>query len=463
MGWFLLYLFVALQVAACVIAVVARSWKLTPAPIVWRGTDIDVAAHNVQQFLIDIDDSRFAYPTGMFVPDPSSEPSAGRVVMREDNFKGSHGVGWAFRVFAAFHEGWRRQMARDAHVIVYLAWPIWMALAALLAAPLLLAAILDIGYRQAFRSRIEAVVTKHPGITDAVDIQLEFQGLSAFGLVSDALRGMTAPVLPAGLVAAATPDAASGDQTHTLAAVGGRAAAWAQGAEQRFRVIYGSAIGAAVAVALVLALAIQHGTNSDYDSSYANPSYDNGSSSQDSQSNSGPTTQDSQSTDSSGDTSSSTTSSPGSSSGNATGASVFNAIDGYSVEPPSGWIRNSDSKTKSGFTESRWHLAGNPDTYVLVDHTAGYSGTAHAAASAVRALVKRTHDYKEYAWTPVDDHTWQWEFSFSGERKIDRFVTACGDGFAILGAVPKADFETNRATIEAFTASLIPPCDQSGP
>jgi hypothetical protein len=281
MGWFLLYLFAALQVAACVIAVVARSWKLTPEPIVWRGTDVDVAANNVQQFLIDIDDSRFAYPTGMFVPDPSSDPNAGRVVMREDNFTGSRGLGWALRVFATFHEVWRRQMARDQNVVVYLVWPLWMMLAAFLAAPFLVAALLDIGYRIAFRSQITATITKHPKLDDAVDIQLGFRGLSAFGLVPDALRGMGAPTLPPGLLATHESEVGSATATGSLAAVGGRAAAWAQSAEQRFRVIYGSAIGAAVAVALLLTLFVQHGPDYGYDSTLASSESSSGYESQD--------------------------------------------------------------------------------------------------------------------------------------------------------------------------------------
>jgi len=421
MGWFLLYLFAALQVAACLIAVVARSWKLTPEPIVWRGTDVDVASNNVQQFLIDIDDSRFAYPTGMFVPDPSSAPSAGRVVMREDNFTGSRGLGWALRVFATFHEVWRRQMARDQHLITYLAWPLWMMIAAFLSAPFLLAAILDIGYRIAFRSQITADIAKHPDLDDAVNIRLGFRGLSAFGLVPDALRGMTAPVLPTGLVTTDTPDLASDTETRTLAVVGGRAAAWAQSAEQRFRVIYGSAIGAAVAVALLLALFVQHGPDYGYDSSLASSESSGGYESQNSGSTSSGGTSEDSGADSSTDTTSpdedSSTDTTASSADNAS-ASVFTARDGYTVEPPDGWIRNSDSKDKGSYNESRWHLAGVSGVYVIINHTAGYDGTALQGATTVRNSAKKAADYTEYEWGRIDDDTWQWEFALNGSRKM---------------------------------------------
>ena len=143
-----------------------------------------------------------------------------------------------------------------------------------------------------------------------------------------------------------------------------------------------------------------------------------------------------------------------------TSTTVFTARDGYTVEPPPGWIRNGDSKDKGGFTESRWHLAGSPSVYVLVDHTAGYGGTALDGARSVRNAILERPRYTEYVWDRVDDHTWLWEFGLDGARKIDRFITACGDGFAALGAAPAAEFEDYRATIEAFTASLTAPCEQ---
>jgi hypothetical protein len=450
MGWFVLYLFLALQAAACVIALVSRAWTLRPDPIVWRGTDVAVAASNVEQFLIDIDDSRFAYPTGMFVPDASSDAATGRVRMREDNFGGSRGLGWAFYVFAAAQAAFRRERAigRYSPFVLICLWPLLMFVAGALAAPFLVTAVFDMGYRKAFRSRIDADITKHPQIQDAVRISLEFRGLSAFGLVTDVLRGMSAPVLPPGL--AAGPRGSTGQaesDTRSLSKIGGRAAAWAQSAEQRFRVIYGSATAAAVLVAAILALVIHHGGGLVSDAPVANVE----SQAEEAQGGSSGT-EASDSDDSSpadGSTSDTTT---------ATGDG-FRTADGYTVTPPAGWVRDSDSKDKGGFTESRWHLSGSPRTYVLVDHSAGFSGTAHEGALPVRRALSRVAGYVEYKWAPVGDQAWDWEFAAKGLRKIDHFTTACGGGYAILGAAPQSEFEARRATFAAFRDSFVAPCD----
>jgi hypothetical protein len=69
---------------------------------------------------------------------------------------------------------------------------------------------------------------------------------------------MTAPSRPRGLATAGAQAPALADDAP-ISAVGERAAAWARSAEQRFRVIYGSGVGAAVLVALVLAVVVHHG------------------------------------------------------------------------------------------------------------------------------------------------------------------------------------------------------------
>ena len=149
------------------------------------------------------------------------------------------------------------------------------------------------------------------------------------------------------------------------------------------------------------------------------------------------------------------------SSESATGA--FTSADGYVVSPPEGWIRDSDSTDKGTFTESRWHLARSPDVYVLVNRTAGYAGSAEDGATAVHASARQAADYEEFGWRELAPSGWYWEFHLAGQRKIDVFTKACGDGYAALGAAPAAQFETHRATIVAFIESLAPPCGDATP
>jgi hypothetical protein len=144
-------------------------------------------------------------------------------------------------------------------------------------------------------------------------------------------------------------------------------------------------------------------------------------------------------------------------------ARAFTSADGYVVVPPEGWIRDSDSKSKGTFTESRWHLPGAPGVYVLVNHTAGYAGSAEDGASGVRAAAQRAEDYEEIGWRELAPSGWYWEFNLAGARKIDVFTKGCGDGYAALGAAPTGQFETHRDTIEAFIESLALPCGDSMP
>ena len=142
---------------------------------------------------------------------------------------------------------------------------------------------------------------------------------------------------------------------------------------------------------------------------------------------------------------------------------TFTTRDGYVVAPPEGWIRDSDSKDKGTFTESRWHLAGQPETYVLVNRTAGYDGEAGDGAQLVRASAQHADDYEELGWRELEPSGWYWEFNINGQHKIDVFSKACGDGYAALGAAPIAEFDTHRDTIVAFIESLAPPCGDTTP
>jgi hypothetical protein len=144
-------------------------------------------------------------------------------------------------------------------------------------------------------------------------------------------------------------------------------------------------------------------------------------------------------------------------------ARAFTSADGYVVVPPQGWIRDSDSNSKGTFTESRWHLAGAPGVYVLVNRTAGYEGSAQDGASGVRGAAQQADDYEEIGWRELAPSGWYWEFNFSGSHKIDVFTKACGDGYAALGAAPTGQFETHRDMIVAFIESLAAPCGDSMP
>lgn len=448
---FILYLFVALQVAALIGGIVSRTWKLQPQQLVWHGTTVPGAAANVQSFLWDVDDFRFAYPTGQFIPDEQARDlNAGRVVMREANFKGSKGFGVIVLMFKAVGV-WALGAARVNPFLGLIGGLLGLYFAAWLAAPFLIASIIDVLYRSLYRSEITAQVAAHPTIDNAVTIDLSFRGLSAFGIVGDVLRGIAEPAAPAGSAAHA-----KALTETTTGSARTRAANWAGAAERRSSVIYGTGVATSVVVALLLASFGGHIGGSGYDdtdSSYASESsYDSASD----DASSDDTTSDA---DLSSDDGSDPFASDEDTSYDDTteSASFTSSSDGFSASPPDGWVQDSDAKDKGGFSETRWHLPGSPEVYGLVDHTAGYTGSAETGARGVRDAVAKSDGYSEIDFSAGDDDSWRWEFTLDGTRKLDVFHSCGAGGYAILAAAPEADWDTYADELTLFVDSFS--CD----
>lgn len=137
------------------------------------------------------------------------------------------------------------------------------------------------------------------------------------------------------------------------------------------------------------------------------------------------------------------------------------AGESYTLGIPRGWVRDSSEVDHGSYVESRWHLPGTPSVVLLIDHTAGYSGTAEGGAASVRSQFTKTSDYHEIDWSPTTlpaGDGWQWEFRLGDERKVDTFVVACGTGYAVLGAAPTGSFQDYRPVFARATTSLRPNC-----
>lgn len=455
--WFALCLFAALQVAAVAVAIVARIWTLRPRPVTWRGIDVPIASHYVERYLIDIDDSRFAYPTGMFLPDPATDKERGRVVLREANFSGSQGLRWIRSIHARMRAGSARD-ARHTDSIGLLLFLVLLrgSFALALSVPLAVGALLDMIYRPLFRSRIEAHVRRHPEHDDAVTIQLQLRGMSAFGITSDVLRGMAPARLPAELAAAVgvtdDPDAQSASDVGARA----RAAAWVSQADRRFRVIQTSAVGVAVVAALAVAAFVSSRPGTEFES------YDDVAAAQQHEAPYG----DESYGDDDGLMEDVTGSSDADDGWEEEPADVEQELPphayvgtSYTIVPPAGWVRESAEVSRGSFDESRWHAPGRERLYVLIDRSEGIGGDARSSGAPVRRAVSQTDGYVEHAWEPYGDRQ-LWEFSSDDMRKIDIFSVRCGDGYAVLGAAPEHAFERYRETFHAFADSLVPDCER---
>jgi hypothetical protein len=128
--------------------------------------------------------------------------------------------------------------------------------------------------------------------------------------------------------------------------------------------------------------------------------------------------------------------------------------DGFTIRPPAGWARDSDEVDKGGFVESRWHVPGSPDVHFLIDHTNGYTASARTGAEAVRTAVRKAPTYHELAWQADTPDGWRWGFVVAGNRSVDRFRTACGNGYAMLGHAPTATYARYAALFDAATRSI---------
>ncbi|MBJ7330194.1 MAG: hypothetical protein JHC95_09875 [Solirubrobacteraceae bacterium] len=460
--WLVVFLFLALQVAAVGMALVSRTWVLKPKQVVWRGVDVPVAANNVQQYLIDIDDSRWAYPTGMFVPDADeTRLDGGVVVMREDNFSGSTGLRWIFRIFVRMREGLARDARHtDSMFVIFMIAVVRAWIAAVVSIPLAITAVLDMFYRRIFASRIVARVRKHPDLDDAVTVDLELSGMSAFGLTSDVLRGMMPAALPPEVAAAAGVPVEDDEQSSSDAGARARASAWVSQANRRFRVIQATSIGLAVLAAIIGAAVVPKPSSYDagsfvsdsgggFGGSSGGGSTEEPSDGGDGTSPDDTSTEDTTTDDTTGDEEDTTDP------GTYEGAS-------YSITAPTDFTRDSEEKDKGVYEESYWHLAGEPNVYAKVNRTEGYDGSAAKGARLNHANMSRVDDYVEYDWREYGDGGWLWEYSVEGSRKIDIFSTHCGDGYAVLGAAPDGEFDDWRDSFVSMESSLEPDCERDG-
>ncbi len=136
--------------------------------------------------------------------------------------------------------------------------------------------------------------------------------------------------------------------------------------------------------------------------------------------------------------------------------------DDFTMQPPAGWHLALDEVSKSGYVESRWHLAGAPGVALFVDHTPGYAGTAFNAANGERQDFLSLPGYQQVGFAPIsltaDPNGEQWTFILNGAEKVDTFAVACNTGYAVLGQAPASAWDEYAQTFQAVAQSLQPDC-----
>jgi Protein kinase domain len=111
--------------------------------------------------------------------------------------------------------------------------------------------------------------------------------------------------------------------------------------------------------------------------------------------------------------------------------------------PPGNWVLEHQEQARTGYVDTRWHLAGSPNVVFLIDYTIGFSGTPVAAANSVRQSLVNASGYQELSFAPVIlsyGQAQRWEYIDNGVHSIDTFINACNTSFAVRGGTPVADW-----------------------
>jgi serine/threonine protein kinase len=129
--------------------------------------------------------------------------------------------------------------------------------------------------------------------------------------------------------------------------------------------------------------------------------------------------------------------------------------DGYSAEYPADWRIGEDNVLKT--TYSRTSFVAPDGSEVLIDHSPGQDATPEVSADKVEKETAKTAGYQRLSFestTLNGQDAFEWTFQIGSERKIDIFLTAGGDGFAVLGK--GSDFESVIGIARHVAGSIQP-------
>jgi tRNA A-37 threonylcarbamoyl transferase component Bud32 len=128
----------------------------------------------------------------------------------------------------------------------------------------------------------------------------------------------------------------------------------------------------------------------------------------------------------------------------------------YTARYPDGWRIAEDDVLKTTYSRTKFVSPGGAQS-VLIDHSPGADNPASESAAAVESQLSQSENYVRHSFeeTTVGGRpAVEWTFEIDDERKIDIFLTAGGDGYAVLGE--GADFQTVIGITRDVAASIQP-------
>jgi tRNA A-37 threonylcarbamoyl transferase component Bud32 len=128
----------------------------------------------------------------------------------------------------------------------------------------------------------------------------------------------------------------------------------------------------------------------------------------------------------------------------------------YTAEYPAGWKVAEDDVPKTTYSRTKF-VSPDKSQSVLIDHSPGADNPPSESAAAVEAATAKTPGYTRLSFDATTINgadAFEWTFELGSTRKIDIFLTAGGDGYAVLGE--GADFEKVIGYARDVAASIQP-------
>jgi tRNA A-37 threonylcarbamoyl transferase component Bud32 len=128
----------------------------------------------------------------------------------------------------------------------------------------------------------------------------------------------------------------------------------------------------------------------------------------------------------------------------------------YTAEYPADWKVAEDDVLKTTYSRTKF-VSPDKSQSVLIDHSPGADNPPAESATAVEAATSKTPGYTRLSFEATTINgadAFEWTFKIGSTRKIDIFLTAGGDGYAVLGE--GADFEAVIGHARDVAASIQP-------
>jgi predicted Ser/Thr protein kinase len=130
--------------------------------------------------------------------------------------------------------------------------------------------------------------------------------------------------------------------------------------------------------------------------------------------------------------------------------------EGYTAEYPAEWRVGEDDVLKTTFRRTSF-LSPDDSQSVLIDRSPGADASPSDSAAEVEAQTSQTAGYRRISFEPTTVNgrdAFEWVFELGADRRVDIFLAAGGDGYAVLGK--GSDFDRVLEVARRVAGSIEP-------